>query len=259
MKLNIVPARQGLQWVTWGLRTFIRQPLALTGLFFLFAATMSLLSLIPVLGNIVALSLLPAFTLGLMAATKEVLDGKFPRPLVMFAAFREGPQKRSAMMTLGALYTGGFLLVLGLTALFDGGKFAKLYMLGGSVTQELLNDGGFRTAAMAAVVLYLPLSMMFWHAPALVHWQGVTPVKSLFFSLVACFRNMWAFTLYGLAWGIVFMVGGMLVASIAALFGSAEAVTATLMPTALLMAAMFFSSILFTYRDCFDFSTGDTP
>ena len=35
MKLNIVPARTGLQWVKLGLRTFMQQPFALTALFFL--------------------------------------------------------------------------------------------------------------------------------------------------------------------------------------------------------------------------------
>ena len=34
VKLNIVPARTGLQWVKLGIRTFLRQPLALAGLFF---------------------------------------------------------------------------------------------------------------------------------------------------------------------------------------------------------------------------------
>jgi hypothetical protein len=28
------------------------------------------------------------------------------------------------------------------------------------------------------MVLYLPLSLLFWHAPGLVHWHGVPPVKA---------------------------------------------------------------------------------
>ena len=34
MKLRVVPARIGAQWVREGLRMFFRQPLAFTGLFF---------------------------------------------------------------------------------------------------------------------------------------------------------------------------------------------------------------------------------
>ena len=59
MKLHIVPARQGILWVKLGMRTFFRQPLALTGLFFIFMAAMSVISMVPVIGNVLALALLP--------------------------------------------------------------------------------------------------------------------------------------------------------------------------------------------------------
>jgi hypothetical protein len=92
-----------------------------------------------------------------------------------------------------------------------------------------------------------------------VHWHGISPVKSLFFSFIACFRNFGAFTVYGLVWLGAFMLMGMVVASLAALTGSAELVTATLFPSALLMAAMFFTSIYFTFLDSFETSSGENP
>ena len=42
MKLSVVPARAALAWVKLGVKTFFRQPLALSGLFFMFLAAMSL-------------------------------------------------------------------------------------------------------------------------------------------------------------------------------------------------------------------------
>ena len=36
MKLNIVPASTGALWVKQGAKTFVRQPVALTGLFLMF-------------------------------------------------------------------------------------------------------------------------------------------------------------------------------------------------------------------------------
>ncbi len=69
MKLNVVPAKTGTLWVRQGIRAFWKQPLALTGLFFMFMASMSILSIVPVLGSFLALMLLPAATLGLMGHT----------------------------------------------------------------------------------------------------------------------------------------------------------------------------------------------
>ena len=66
MKLNVVPARTGLAWVRLGVRTFLRQPLALSGLFFMYTALVVVVSQLPVLGPLVGGLLVPAATLGLM-------------------------------------------------------------------------------------------------------------------------------------------------------------------------------------------------
>ena len=241
------------------MRTFLKQPLALSGLFFMFMAGMSVLSLIPVVGNVLALALLPGATLGLMVATEETSKGKFPMPAVLLSAFRAGRQQLRAMLILGLIYAGGFLLVLGISATVDGGKFAHLYLLGGSMTAETVLDADFEMAVLLAMALYLPLSLLFWHAPALVYWHGVSPVKSLFFSLVACVRNFWAFTVYSLVWLGAFLAMGLVVALIATAMGNPDAVSGIMFPAAMVLAAMFFTSIYFSYHDCFDNTTGDTP
>ncbi len=259
MKLNIVPARTGLQWVKLGVQTFFKQPLALAGLFFMFMAVMSVLAIVPVLGNVLALALLPAATLGLMVATQEATKGKFPMPSILLTAFRTAKPQMRSMLVLGGIYAACFLLVMGFSSLFDGGKFAKLYLVGGSITRELVMEGDFQLAMWITMALYLPLSMMFWHAPALVYWQGMAPVKSLFFSLMACVRNFGAFTTYGLAWLGVFALAGMAISLLAAAVGGPAAATAVMFPVAMLMAAMFFTSIYFTVRDCFEATPGETP
>lgn len=257
MKLQIVPARRGIQWVKSGIQTFFKQPLAMAGLFFMFLAVMSVLSLIPIIGSALALALLPGATLGLMAASKEAAAGKFPMPLMLLTAFRAGSQQLRAMGILGGLYALGFVVVLALSTLMDGGKFAKLYLLGGTMSADMLQDGEFQLAMLTASALYLPLSLMFWHAPALVHWHGVAPVKSLFFSFVACMRNFWAFAVYGLVWMGVFLGFGVTMAAIAGLLGNAGVLAAALYPAAMLMAATFFTSIYFTFIDSFAFDPGE--
>ncbi len=260
MKLNIVPARAGLTWVKLGMTTFFRQPLALSGLFFLFMAMLSVATLVPFIGAALALALLPAATLGLMAATQEATRGKFPMPSILISAFRAGRQRLRAMMVLGALYAAGFLALMGVSALIDGGKFARLYLVGGKMTEELVSKGDFQWAIAVALALYLPLSLLFWHAPALVHWHGVSPVKSLFFSFMACCKNFAAFTVFGLAWSGVFVFAAVTVSLIAGLLGNPMLAAVAMFPVALLIVAMFFTSIYFTFADCFMATpTSDLP
>ena len=252
MKLNIVPAKQGLVWVKLGIKTFWRQPLAFTGLFFLFMAWVSLLSMVPVLGAVMALLILPAATLGLMVASEQASGGKFPMPTVLMVAFRAGQQRLKAMLVLGALYAVSFLAVMALTTLVDGGSFAKVYLGNAPMTPELVETSDFQMAIWLSTALYIPMSMMFWHAPALVHWYGVPPVKSMFFSAVACWRNLGAFAVYLLAWAGVFVAGATVILTISSAIGGSELTAAVLMPGALLMSAMFFTSVYFTVKDCFE-------
>jgi hypothetical protein len=251
MKLNIVPAKTGVQWVRQGMQTFWRQPLALSGLFFMFMAVMSISSLLPVVGSVLALMLLPAATLGLMAAAREASLGKFPLPTVLVSAWRAGQQRKREMVILGMLYAGGFLGIMGLSSLFDGGTFARLYLVGGTFTRETVLDSGFQTAMWVSTLLYLPLSALFWHAPALVHWHSQPAVKSVFFSLVACLGNWRAIGVYLLTWCGVLATVSLGILLVASLADSAEIASVLLLPLMLLMAAMFFTSSYFTFRDSF--------
>jgi hypothetical protein len=250
MHLNVVQARTGLAWVKSGVRTFWRQPLAMSGLFFIFMALMSLASFLPYLGSALALALLPAATLGLMAASREADSGQFPMPAILISAFRAGRQQARAMLVLGMMYAAGFLLIMAITSLVDGGTFASLYLVGGELTADTLQTPEFQTAVWVSMALYLPLSMMFWHAPALVHWHGVSPLKSLFFSWMACWRNLGAYAVYAVCWFALFMMVGLAMMVLTSLF-SPSLFGVLLTPLMLIMASMFFTSFYFTFRDAF--------
>lgn len=259
MKLNIVPAKTGLAWVGLGIRTFFRQPLAMSGLFFLFLGAASLLSLVPMLGSFLVLPLIPAATLGLMAATRQASEGRFPMPSVLASAFSAGRERLKAMLTLGVLYTFSMLLVTGLTALIDGGDFAGVYLHGNPMTKEMLDRPEFQQAVLVGMVFNLPLTVLFWPAPALVHWHGIAPAKSLFFSALACWKNKWALLMFMAGWLGVFIAGGVTLGLIGALVGN-EDLSRTLMALSmLLMIAMFLTSTYFIFRDSFVTDAEPTP
>lgn len=256
MKLNIVAPRTGILWVRLGVRTFWRQPMVLTALFFMGMAAISLLTIVPFVGTVLALAFIPAMTLVMMVAAAQTHLGQQPVPKLLLTALKTGRERARDLAVLGLLYAVCFLLVLGLSTLVDGGDFARVYLGIAPLTKELAASPAFESAMWLSVLLYLPPSALFWHAPGLVHWWGVSPVKALFFSTVACLRNLGAFTVYGLGWAGLFMAAGIvmsLVLTVLSELGMGQNSTMGLLViTAIVLATMFFTSIVFSFRDCFE-------
>jgi MFS family permease len=246
VKLNIVPARTGIAWVKLGVKTFLKQPLALTGLFFMYMAVVLVISQLPLVGPVLGAMLVPAATLGLMAATAEAANGRFPMPTVLISAFRAGKQRARAMLVLGLIYTVGSLLATLIGGLIAGDPSPLPATPPADAQAPDLDPRMLWT-----MLLHLPLVVLFWHAPALVHWHGVSPVKSLFFSAVACLRNFGALCMYALAWLLVFLVVGFAISSVGMMLGGVAVARSIMMPTVLLLVAMFSTSLYFTFRDSF--------
>ena len=244
MKLNIVPARTGLTWVRLGITTFFKQPLAMAGLFFLYMAAMFLVAQVPLIGSAISAILMPATALGMMVAAQQATSGKFPMPTVLLSAFRAGREQARAMLFLGILYAAGWFAAITLA-----GMISPL-----PPTQQATTPAGQSQLAgfyLLVTLLSLPLTILFWHAPALVYWHKVAPLKSMFFSLVAFFRNFGAFLVFGLAWSAVFLSTFSALALFALAIGGPSMVQRVLLPVLLLLAAMFSTSIYFTFRDSF--------
>ncbi len=272
MKLHLVPARTGAEWVRLGLKTFWRQPLAFVSLFFLLMALISTVSLLPLVGSVLAPILLPFLTLGLMVATSVAYEdnparlgtaGDLQRPAgsAMFVAVLEAMRAEwRPLVKLGVISAVYFAVAVLLTSVIDGGQLARAYLLDQAPTPEVMASSDFQLARMFLMCLNLPLSLAMWHAPALVHWHRVEPVKSIFFSIVALFRNFGAYALFGLAWFGVFLLAGIamgLAATVligvgSAVGGGAFLGNVLIVGSAMVLAAMSLSSTWFTFRDSFD-------
>lgn len=250
MKLNIVPAARGVQWVRLGLQTFMKQPLALAALVFMYSTIALAMLVVPVIGLFLMTAMVPLGTLGLMAATRVAETSAFPMPTVLFTALRANRDRVKAMLVLGAIYAACVIAIAWIV-----GEIVPVPVEGKEPAQVFQSDE-FRINVVVAALLYLPVSLAFWHAPALVHWHGVPPLKSLFFSFVACLRNARAFLAYGLVWtGLVIAI--VLASALAALispwlsgvvFGAASTI----------VTIAFYISIYFTFRDSF-LDGEDTP
>ena len=101
------------------------------------------------------------------------------------------------------------------------------------------------------------LSVPFWHAPALVYWQGQGVGQALFSSTLAVWRCKGAFLMYSLAWVGVIAIFGALVGLLFALFDARQLAGVIAMPAGLMFSTVFYVSLLATYEGCFNQS--DVP
>ena len=159
-------------------------------------------------------------------------------------------------MLLGS-YAAANIVVMLLSDAIDGGRLEALQtaMIGDKADPEALQRDARRPAAVlghgGAARLTSLIALPFWHAPALVHWQRQGVAQSLFISSLACWRNMGAMAVYGLGWPALLMLFSALANTLVALLGDPRLLALAAMPAVLIFSTAFYTSLYFTYADCF--------
>ena len=209
--------------------------------------------------------LLPLGSLGFMVATQTALAGRFPLPRAFLAPLRTGRPRLLAIFKLGLAYAVATFLIMWLSDLVDGGALDALMeaLPASQTTPEVvaarLADPRLEAGMLLRLGLAALLSVPFWHAPALVHWGGLTWGKALFFSTVACWRNKAAFAVYSLTWIAVVLVFALLANLVFGLFGQIQLMALAAMPASLIFSTVFYASLYFTFTGCFTPSPADAP
>lgn len=259
MKLQLVPAREGLTWVRTGFFAFARKPLSTVGVFMAFLLGSLLLLSLPTVGPLIVLVLLPAATVGFMITSQQSLAGSPSGPITLLQPLRQTPQTRRLLLQQGVAYTLLTLLCKLLADGLDGGEFTRWQAeLGESRSvDEWLTNSTLQFSMLLRVSLAVPVSLLFWHAGALAYWHDIATPKALFFSWIACWRNWSAFVVYSLAWGLVVIAAGVAMA----LIGLAAEPIAKLLsvPVALSITSAFYASLGATVNGCFEAPTADAP
>jgi hypothetical protein len=73
----------------------------------------------------------------------------------------------------------------------------------------------------------------------------------MFFSIVACFRNFWALTVFAITWMGVMVAMVLTITAVSTLLDNPGLAGVLLFPALMLVASMFFTSLYFTFRDSF--------
>lgn len=196
---------------------------------------------------------MPLMWLGFMLATRKVLQGERFTPAVLLEAFQGPHSPRRVLAQLAGSYVMATLLVMQLAQLLGPGadEVAAVFETAENAA-ELFNHPLVQQDFLWRVLLTLPISLLFWHAPALILWARLTVSKALFFSIVACWRNLGAFAIYAMGWfGVVLvlaLIDRFLLSQLPIpLLGSVMAIAGGLW-----VASAFYASLYFTVADCFE-------
>ena len=222
---HAVGADRGIAW--WGEAWRLFTPAA--GVWILIIVLLVILNMVlavvPLIGHVIGQLLFPIFAGGLMLGCRAVDRGE---PLTVGHLFAGFGTHTGPLFIVGLIYTavavGIALVVFGLLLVFFGAAIvSSLWHL--QDVQQLQDPWAvvsmFGSLGLAILVglcvfllLYLPLVMAVWFAPALVVLRGVAPLEAMRLSFSGCLRNIVPFLLYGLVG-----VGLAIVATIPLLLG----------------------------------------
>ena len=251
MQARRLPAIRGWNWIVEGFRLFRSNPALLTFLVFGYWLTLIFLNLVPLLGVVLAPLAVPALSVGVMNGCRALARNGDNGFGLLYSGFG---RNRNALFVLGALYLAGSLAVFALVALFDGGALLGVMLAGHQPPEDPVQSERLMLSLQLALLLMAPMLMAFWFAPMLAAWDGVPPMKALFFSFVACLRNWRPFLVYGLAVAFVSAILPGLVLGLAAAFSAAltrMATVALLLPLLFVFVPTLFASFYVSYRDVF--------
>jgi hypothetical protein len=245
-----LPAATGWQWIKDGFTLFRKQPAELSTLFLSYMFLMMIVTIIPLLGQLLPLVLVPVFSMAFMQACVQVEKGQRVYPNLLLTGFRSPAFK--TLLILGVLYVLAATAAIGASALIDGGVFWNVMTGTERVDAKTVQGSGITLAMLLAAALYTPAAMAFWFAAPLVAWQGMGLGKALFFSFYAVKRAGRAFLLYALGWSAIGVVLPLLISTLLGkLTGSPLLMMMVLLPMSIVLTVVMYCSFYPTYTTLF--------
>ncbi|MEP6941351.1 MAG: BPSS1780 family membrane protein [Betaproteobacteria bacterium] len=198
-----VPAGRGASW--WGEAWRMFTPavgiwLVITVILIVISLVMSL---IPIVGNLAGQVLYPVFAGGLMLGCRAIDRGE---PLTLNHLFAGFSQRAGPLFVVGLLYPG-IAIAIGATVigivlvLFGAAMFTALFTSADAFTSPAVLGGALMAITVASLlflILFMPLVMAIWFAPALIVLRGREPWAAMKESFSGCLQNVVPFLLYGL-------------------------------------------------------------
>lgn len=244
--MSSLPANTGWQWIRQGVQLFRQQPGGLSMLFMGYMFFMLAVSIVPVLGQVLPVILVPVFSVAFMQACADIEHGKRIAPTRLFTGFRK--PAFPALFALGLLYLTVAALALAASALGDGGVFFQLLTGQIEPTSAVAKEANLGGAVLLAVAVYIPGAMAFCFAAPLIYWQQMSVGKAIFFSFFAVLRALKAFIVFMLGW---FSISVLLSQIVILIVGRSSAAMLVMLPLSVILTVLLHCSFYASYRQIF--------
>ena len=206
MKIRSVAPGRGWQWITAAFQLFRKNPLIWMVLNLVLMLVGVGLSVLPVIGAYMLYLLTPVFLGGIMAAAKDLEAGEDIEIAHLFRGFRHNA---AHLVTVGGVYLVGQVVISGVMLTVGGQEFQEAVKGGiGALDASALTPEGTRRVLQAMLVgtlLFVPLAMAVWFAPALVILDDQPGFQALWSSLLASLRNALPLLLYSIVSAVLLL------------------------------------------------------
>ena len=164
------------------------------------------LSVLPVIGAYMLYLLTPVFLGGIMTAAKDLEAGQEIEIAHLFRGFRHNA---AHLVTVGGVYLVGQVVISGVMLTVGGPEFQEAVKAGiGALDASALTPEGTRRVLQAMLVgtlLFVPLAMAVWFAPALVILDNQPGFQALWTSMLASLRNAVPLLLYSIVSSVLLL------------------------------------------------------
>jgi hypothetical protein len=208
-----VAAGRGWAWIAGAWAFFLKQPfLWFAEGFFFFLIVAVLPNFPPLIGFIVSSVVTPAVIGGLMLGCAAQHGGQRLKAGHLFAGFQNNA---GGLLVAGLVWLLCLTVITVVAVLIVGIGFFKAIAgtlaaggaaeTAGAIMAIVIGSiATIATALLIALALLIPVTMLFWFAPALIVFNNLAPLAAMRSSFAACLGNMTPFLVYGV---IMLMLG----------------------------------------------------
>lgn len=243
-------AIDGWLWAKEGLALFRKQPTELITLFFGYMFLMLLVGILPIVGQLIPMIIVPLFSMTFMHACAQVERGQKVYPNLLLVGFKSKHVRN--LIKLGTLYLVAAIIAVTASSMVDGGVFLQAMSGQLQLDAETVQNSNMTLAMLFAGLVYIPAAMAFWYAAPLIAWQEMGVGKAVFYSFFAVKRAGMAFLIYGLTWATLGVIMPVVVSTVfGLLLGSPQTSLFILLPASILVTVIMYCSFYPTYTHMF--------